>query len=252
MNCNRRWQKWKRRWQVCEPRRWIGSVARAKPRSKGGSDVPEPGAAGADGGRCSPRPFGHFVKLSRDLIGRRFCSPGACRIPVGQEGQKQARFCPRLYRCKPTATSQLQCCRQNICVLRERKIKGIQSQSAKMSDIKQKAREIGDESISADFEHMFEQDGCRPKDSSAFTYLHLLYVKFTPSDAPKKTDTIHVRIYPWQVYFCECRVLFSLGQGIDARLARVRESTSLEQYLHLGNGYMDVYGSIYMRPVKTT
>ena len=76
-----------------------------------------------------------------------------------------------------------------------------------MSDIKQKAREIGDESISADFEKMFEQDGCSPKDSSAFRYLHLLYVKFTPSDAPKKTGTIHVRIYPWQVYFCECRVL---------------------------------------------
>jgi len=56
--------------------------------------------------------------------------------------------------------------RQNICDLRERKIKGIESQTAKMFDIKQKAREIGDESI-------------------------------------------------------------------DARLARVRESTSLEQYLQI-------------------
>lgn len=38
VNCNRRWQKWKLPWQVCGPRRWIGSVARAKLRSKGGSD----------------------------------------------------------------------------------------------------------------------------------------------------------------------------------------------------------------------
>ena len=122
---------------------------------------------------------------------RRFClSPGACRIPVGQEGKKQARFCPRLYRCKATASSQLQCSRQNICDLRERKIKGIESQTAKMFDIKQKAREIGDESILAEFEEMFQREN-----SSAFTYLHLLYVKFIASDAPKKTGTIHARIY---------------------------------------------------------
>lgn len=60
-------------------------------------------------------------------------------------------------------TSQLQCCRQNICDLRERKIKGIESQTAKMFDIKQKAREIGDESILTEFEEMLQRDGCIPK-----------------------------------------------------------------------------------------
>lgn len=48
--------------------------------------------------------------------------------------------------------SDVQLSRLNICDLRDQKIRGIESQKAKMSDIKQKAREIGDERILVEYE----------------------------------------------------------------------------------------------------
>ena len=145
--------------------------------------------------------------------------------------KKQARFCPRLYRCKATASSQLQCCRQNICDLRERKIKGIESQTAKMFDIKQKAREIGDESILAEFEEMFSAGKfiCFYISSLAVCEVHCIRCSEENRYYTCK-DIFIASLFLW----VSC--IFS-GQGIDARLARVRESTSLEQYLHLG-GYI--------------